>query len=388
MLFRSIYPGAGPFAQIAASKILARTPKADFIRDAILPYGEPDMSTIGPIPVPSWGRKVIDAIVGDPDSSRLLGDLTIDVMRVLHNSGEYDLSNVDDRQRLEDDATSRARTLLLFRGVGQLAGPVRPDIEFKIPTDQGDMYTVELSKAFRDMQAENYDTAVERFISTFGDDAFLYIQGKTQSKAGGLDASSKFGQFERNNTTLFKKHGEVAGYFGDVGTNFDYAVYARQLETGQREKLTPSEFLEEAQKSIARSLYRTAQRAVGPNPDSIQKDALRSVKKLLQERYPGYQTMTIDINAAQARIENVRDAAFDSILDNNKIAIATRAYFQARDNAITELQNRGIVSGDLGVKTASDLRAALRNVADILIGRYPEFERMFDRVFYNEIEDL
>lgn len=384
----NIYPGAGPFAQIAASKILARTPKADFIRDAILPYGEPDMSTIGPIPVPSWGRKVIDAIVGDPDSSRLLGDLTIDVMRVLHNSGEYDLSNVDDRQRLEDDATSRARTLLLFRGVGQLAGPVRPDIEFKIPTDQGDMYTVELSKAFRDMQAENYDTAVERFISTFGDDAFLYIQGKTQSKAGGLDASSKFGQFERNNTTLFKKHGEVAGYFGDVGTNFDYAVYARQLETGQREKLTPSEFLEEAQKSIARSLYRTAQRAVGPNPDSIQKDALRSVKKLLQERYPGYQTMTIDINAAQARIENVRDAAFDSILDNNKIAIATRAYFQARDNAINELQNRGIVSGDLGVKTASDLRAALRNVADILIGRYPEFERLFDRVFYNEIEDL
>ena len=384
----NIYPGAGPFAQIAANKILTRFPDADFIRDAILPYGEPDITTVGPVPVPSWGRKVIEAVRGNPDNNRLLGDLTIDVMRVLHNSGEYDLTTAEGRQKLEDDSLTRARTLLLFRGLGQLAGPVRPDIEFKIPTGQGDMYTVELSKAFRDMQAENYDTAVERFISAFGDDAFLYIQGKSLSKAGGLDASTRFGQFERDNGTLFSQYGEVAGYFADVGTNFDYSVYTRQLETGQREKLTPSEFLDEAQKSIGRSLYRTVQRAVGPNPDAYQKDALRAAKMFLQERYPGYKTMVIDINASKARIDNVREAAFDPILDNNPIAKATRLYFNARDRAQNELEARGIVSGDLTTKTGADLRAFLRNTADILIKQFPEFERLFDRVFYNEIEAI
>jgi hypothetical protein len=384
----NIYPGLGPFAQISAGKILNRTPKADFIRDIVLPYGEPDITTIGPIPVPSWGRKFIDGLIADPDSSRLLGDLTIDVMRVLHASGEYDLSDEEERERLENDAVSRARVLLVLRGFGQFVGPVRPDIEFEVATKQGDKYTVELAKTFREMQTENYDTAVTRFLETFGEDAFLYMQGKTQATAGGLDASTKFGQFERDNTSLFNRFPKVAGYFAEVGANFDYAVYVRQLETGLREKLNPSEFLKLAQETIGRALYRSSQRAVGPNPDEYQKEALRSIKALLEDRYPGYKTTVIDINAARGRIKELQDAAFSPLLQDNTIAVAARAYFNFRDQALVELQNRGIVSGDLSVKAAADLRAYLRNAADILIKRYPEFERLYDRVLYNEIEGL
>lgn len=384
----NIYPGAGPFVQIGANKILTRTPKADFIRDIILPYGEPDIATVGPIPVPSWGRKVIDAIAGDPDNSRLLGDLTIDVMRVLHASGDYDLTNDAERERLENDAVSRARVLLVLRGFGQFVGPVRPDIDFEVETEQGDMYASELSKAFRDMQVENFDTAVERFIGAFGEDFFLYTQGKTRALAGGLDASQEFGRFERNNSSLFARYGDVAGYFGDVGSNFDYAVYVRQLEQGQREKLTKTEFLELAQQNIARSLYRSSQRAIGPNPGEIQRDALRQIKDLLQQRYPAYAKIVIDINAEEARISEVIRAANDPILDGNTIAEATRVYLKYRDDALQQLATRGIVSGNLGVKSAADLREYLRGIADILIQKYPEFERMYDRVFYNEIEGM
>jgi len=384
----NIYPGLGPFAQISAGKILNNYPQADFIRDMVLPYGEPDITTIGPIPVPSWGRKVIDGIRGDADNSRLLGDLTIDVMRVLHASGEYDLSDEEERERLEKDAISRAKVLLVLRGFGQFVGPVRPDIEFEVATKQGDKYTVELAKTFREMQTENYDTAVTRFLETFGEDAFLYMQGKTQANAGGLDASTKFGQFERDNTSLFSRYPKVAGYFAEVGANFDYAVYTRQLETGLREKLNPSEFLKLAQETIGRALYRSSQRAIGPNPDQYQKEALRSIKALLEDRYPGYKTTVIDINAARGRIKELQDAAFSPLLQDNTIAVAARAYFNFRDQALVELQNRGIVSGDLSVKAAADLRAYLRNAADILIKRYPEFERLYDRVLYNEIEGL
>jgi hypothetical protein len=384
----NIYPGLGPFAQIAASKILTRTPKADFIRDAILPYGEPDITTIGPVPVPSWARKFIDGFVADPDNSRLLGDLTVDVMRVLHGSGEYNLAEASERDRLENDAISRARVLLILRGFGQFVGPVRPDIEFEVPTKEGDMFTSELAKAFREMQVENYDTAVERFISTFGDDYFLYTQGKSRAVVGGLDSSEEFARFERENGQLFSLYPKVAGYFADVGTGLDKAAYIRQIETGQRERLKPEEFLDLAQQTVARALYRASQRAVGPNPDQFQKEALRAIKQILEERYPAYKRAVIDINAAKGRIKEVQDAAFDPILDDNPIAIAARTYFQLRDQAIVELSNRGIVTGDLSTKIAADLRAYLRNAADLLIKRYPEFERLYDRVLYDEIEGM
>lgn len=384
----NIWPGAGPFVQIAANKILTRIPQADSIRDAILPYGEPDISTIGPIPVPSWARKVIDGIVADPDSSRLLGDMTIDVMRVLQASGKYDLSSDAERDRLENDAITRARTLLIFRGFGQLVGPTRPDIDFEVATKEGDKYTTELSKAFHDMQAENFDTAVERFISTFGEDAFLYTQGKTEAVAGGLDASTKFGRFERDNSTLFGRYTDVAGYFAPVGSNFDYAVYTRQIETGQRRKLTPTEFMELAQQNVGRALYKASQRAVGPNPSKYQKDSLRAVKQILNQRFPGYAKIVIDINAQEARINEVIRAAQDPILDDNPVAIATRTYLQYRSQALNELAARGIVSGDLTVQAGADIRAYLRNVADVLVQNYPEFERMYDRVFYNEVEGM
>jgi len=135
-------------------------------------------------------------------------------------------------------------------------------------------------------------------------------------------------------------------------------------------------------------LYRSSQRAIGPNPDQYQKEALRSIKALLEERYPGYKTTVIDINAARGRIKELQDAAFSPLLQDNTIAVAARAYFNFRDQALVELQNRGIVTGDLSVKSAADLRAYLRNAADILIKQYPEFERLYDRVLYNEIEGL
>jgi hypothetical protein len=384
----NIYPGAGPFVQIAANKILTRTPKADFIRDIILPYGEPDITTIGPIPVPSWGRKVIDGIIGNPDNSRLLGDMTIDVMRLLHASGDYDLSQESERERLENDSITRAKTLLVLRGFGQLVGPTRPDVEFEVATKQGDKYTVELSKAFRDMQAENFETAVERFIGAFGEDAFLYIQGKTEAAAGGLDASSKFGRFERENQSLFSRYPDVAGYFASVGSNFDYSVYTRQIETGKRRKLTPSEFLELAQQNVARSLYKSTQRSIGANPNEYQKESLRQVKSLLEKRYPAYAKVVIDINKQKGRIKELESALGDSLLDGNPIAEAARTYFKYRNNVLQELAGRGITSGDLTVKAASDLREYLRDVADVLVQNYPEFERLYDRLLYSEVEGM
>jgi len=374
----NIVPGLGPMAQIAASRILGKLPAADDVRRFLTPYGEPELTVI-----PSWMQKVQD-VIQSPESNRMLGDMKIETMRVLAMTGEYDLSNEADKQRLEDDADSRARTLLMLRALGQFVGPTRPSVEFKVETYAGDVYGSELSKAFRDFQSANYDTAVETFMQVFGDDAFLYMAGKTRSTVGGLDASKEFGNFERDNRSLFARYKDVAGYFAPTGSNFDYQVYLRQLATGQREKLKPSELVEEAQALVGRSIYRNVVRMAGPYPTTEQRDYLRMVRQDLQQRFPGYAYQPMVFNRLESQITQILAAVGDDILDGNPVAEATRIYMDARDQALQEALNRGFTS--LGGKKVSDLRAWLRNVADGIIVSYPQFERIYDRVLFNEID--
>jgi len=371
-------PGVGPFVQLSASKVLGNKPNADWIMKFVAPYGEPQLTIL-----PAWAQKLRSAI-SDPENDRLLGDITVDVMRVLEQTGDYNLADANDQDRLQKDAIGRARTLLMMRALGQFVGPTRPDVDFKVETYKGDMFTREISKAFRVMQDENYDTAVERFLNTFGDDAFLYVAGKSKAIAGGLDASTKFGQFERSNPQLFSTYGDVAGFFAPVGENFDYQVYLRQLRTGERRKLKPSELIEEAQAQVGRALYRNLTRDAGPNPNANQREVLSGARKELIKLFPGFGTSPVDINKLPGQIQQVYEAAFDSMLDGNPVAEGARAYLQIRDMALNQAFSRGFTT--LGGKQVADLRGLLRSAADEIIRRYPEFERLYDRILFNEID--
>lgn len=374
----NVIPGVGPFVQIAASKILGQIPQADSLRKLIAPYGEPDATLI-----PSWGKKFLSSFA-NPENDRKLGDMTLDVMRVLQKEGDYDLSSDAEKERLYNDSIGRARTLLMLSALGQFTGPSRPNVEFKTATDKGDMFGNELAKAFRTMQTDNYDTSIETFLNTFGDDAFLYVAGKTKSAVGGLDASTKFGNFERSNTSLFSRYGDVAGYLSPVGTNFDYQVYIRQLDNGSRVKLKPSELVEEAQSLVGRSLYRQVVRGFGTDKSDEAKNKMRAIRELLKKEYPGFATSPIDVNKLSSQLVQLEKAVNDPITEGNVIAEAAKLYFDARNQVLVEAQNRGFTT--LAGKQVSDLRVMLRNIGDLLVKQYPEFGRLFDRVLFNEID--
>ena len=366
----NVIPGVGPFVQIAASKILGQIPQADSLLKLVAPYGEPDATFI-----PSWGKKFVSAF-SDPNNNRKLGDMTLDVMRVLEKEGDYDLTLDAEKERLYNDSIGRARTLLMLSALGQFTGPSRPNVEFKTSTNKGDMFSNELSKAFRTMQTDNYDTAVETFLNTFGDDAFLYV--------GGLDASKKFGNFERSNTSLFSRYGDVAGYLSPVGTDFDYQVYIRQLDNGSRVKLKPSELVEEAQALVGRALYRQVVQGFGTDKSDAAKSKMREIRKLLQKEYPGFATAPIDVNKLSSQLIQLERAVNDPITEGNPIAEAAKMYFDARNEVLVEAQSRGFTT--LAGKQVSDLRVILRNIGDLLVKQFPEFGRLFDRVLFNEID--
>lgn len=374
-----VIPGVGPFAQIAADKIIPNIPQTDWMRKLLTPYGAPEMTII-----PAWAQKVIEAVSGDPDSARKLGDLTMDTMKALSTTGEYNLADPADQQRIQEDATDKARILLALQGIGQFLGPSRPSVEFKITTKDGDVMANELAKTFRSYQAENYDTAVQRFLDTFGNDAFLYMTGKTKAVSGGLDASTAFGNWETANGDVMARYQDVAGYFAPVGSNFDYQVYMRQIETGSRNRLKPSDLISESQALVGKAMYRQVTREVGPKPSEEQNAWLRQYRDKLKTQLPGFATSVVDINRIPGLISQVEIAANDQILDSNPIAEAAKAYFDARTQAITEAQRRGYV-GITG-KNTSDLRQWLAAFADTLTLKYPEFQRLYDRLLYNELD--
>ena len=394
----NVLPGLGPYAQVAAAWILKDKPQYDDIRKLLTPYGAPK---VGLVPDPPWWQKVWSGAFGDPDNDRYLGDMTMQVMEVLAASGEYDLSTEADMQRLQDDAVGKARNLMLLRGFGQFVGPTRPIPQLTAPLSEEartktividgetidlsktDIYATEISKYFRQLQDENYDTAVEVFLDTFGDDFMLYMAGKTKSIAGGLDASTEFGNWERANQKFFETYDEIAGYFAPTGSKFDYQVYMRQLETGVRVNLTPQQQIEESQRLMGTSIYRRLIRAAGPNPNDAQKDILRQERERLYDQYPGFAKAPIDVRAFDAKMDVLYEAAFDERMNDNEVAMGTREYLNVRDKALEVAEQRGKT---LAAGANADLRDILRAEGERLAAVYPDFGRLWERLLLQEVD--
>lgn len=391
-------PGVSPFVQFAANKILSQKPSYDWVRKLVIPYGAPEVDWVI---MPSWFNKAMEAWVADPDNDRLFGDMTMQVMEALAMSGKYDLQSLAGGKELEEDAIDKARLLLGIRAFGQFLGPTRPVPKIEVPLSEEkrqqtitlgeekldlskvDIHGAELAKYFRQLQEEDYDTAVRKFMETFGDDAFLYMAGKTKSTVGGLDASKEFAGWERDNSKFFDTYKEVAGYFAPVGSEFDYQVYTRQIELGLREMLEPDELISESQRLVGVALYREVVRFAGPNPSKEERKIISDYRKDLYEQYPGFERADVNTNKEPANISILYEAAFDSRMDDNNVALAARQYLDARDFALEIAAERGV---GLGTAANSDLQGILRQEGERLVGLYPEFARLWDRILFSEVD--
>ena len=97
------------------------------------------------------------------------------------------------------------------------------------------------------MEKEDYQTAVGRFIDTYGEGPFLYAIGKTKAVNGGLSPSKAFGDWEQSHGGFLGSYSKVGGFFGPVGDDFSMEVYQRQLDQGERKRLTDQQMLDASQ---------------------------------------------------------------------------------------------------------------------------------------------
>ena len=398
-----VIPGFGPAVQIAADQILGSKPQADQLMEIIAPFGAPDVG-IGLV-APAWLEKVAQAVSSDPESDRMYGDMLIDAYRALYTTGNYDNTDEESMADLRADAESLAAYLLAYRGFAQYLGPVRGQIQFNIPTSfdgtidiEGNKYDIDadyipsalLSATFRAMQESDYENAVVDFLRTFGPDMMMYTTGKTEAKVEGLDASARFGDWERNNVDFTERHTDVYGYFAPIGTEFDMQTYLRQIEQGRREKITdPDEIRMAAEAVVGKALYMDAQRNLPDKLTDAAEMELRMYRDLLEDQLPGFEFAPLNIRERAQIIDQVINAAYSPLMDENPVAIPARMYIDYREQVLAEAKERNNgVEATLARKDFADLRRVLREWGDQLVGKYPEFERLYSRVFFDEVDAL
>ena len=379
-------PGVGPMATMALSKWLPDKPSTDFIRSFLLPYG-PKTDVVDAL-VPGYAKKIIDGLSGSEGNVMFMNVYT-ETMQALAASGKYDASNDEDRERLLNDAKKKAQILFVLRGISQFTGPAAGtfDQTIKIATQKGeiDVYASQLASVYREMQQNDYDTAVISFIEAFGEDAFIYMGNKTKSLYGGLDASKKFGDFERENKSLFRQHKETAGYFGPIDTEFDFTVYTRQLASGKRVPLTPEETLAAAESTIGIAFYRSMREKFPKSMTEEQREYMSQYREALKTRFKGYADMKFDPNKLPRQLDDLFTAAKKTSLDGNPVAEGVRFYAEMRDRVLAQASARG--REGLAADDVEDLRIYLSEYADAITEKYPEFARVYDRLLSQEVED-
>jgi hypothetical protein len=387
-----VLPSIGPVAQIAYSKLAPDTPSFDWVTSILLPYGRKE--SVGFVPM--WAKRMGEAWNANTTNLQsVYGNTYVDVLRALSTSGEYDLSDPNEKEQLFADARSKARVITGLRALGQFFGPTSPSPEFQIETASGDIYATQLVKEFQKLQdpnsigadgiAGNYDTSVERFLKIYGNDAILYLSNKTESVAGGLEATEQFGDWERSNGKLFSQYADVAGFMAPGGDDFSFEVWSRQLASGKRRRLTDREIVDAAQYKAASAQYRSLRDQLPANPSENQRTWLRSWRVELNKQYPGFPVVA-QFNPGEfpAKIAQMKNMVNEESLADNDVAQALKQYLDARDSALANASAAGYSS--LDSIAAAPLRDWLASIGVALKEETPEFARIYERLLSYEVE--
>lgn len=383
-------PSLGLVAQVPVSMIVHDKPYLDFIKKVLLPYGETDLSAGSAIP--AWAKKIGGGLFDKPESNRIYGDTFMRVVQALAASGKYG-TTTDEQDRLRRDATQQARVLTIFRGVVQSSGPSSPSIDFAITTKDGNNFLAsQLIKEYQRLRQEDPNTALEKFQGLYGEmAATAYATSRTRTQQGGLEASTAFGEFERKNRAAFQSHPDVAGYMGPTGTEFDFAVYDRQLASGARKKLSSSEYLSAVNETIVNQNYYAVRDALaaknaatGSKMTQEQRQWLADFKAKMFKAYPVNDPDPSAFGDLPTTIRHLDDLVNSKAMANNDVAATTKDYLLVRNAALAKANDRGQASLS-GAKMA-DIREVLFQMGQDMSKENPQFGRLWNRVLSREVD--
>jgi hypothetical protein len=382
----NVFPALGPMAQFVAGSVLPDNSDWHAIKTVLLPYGEPGIvETINP--TPGYIKKLAEARNADPNKTgTTFANTYIEAARARMASGNYDISTDEGLAKLKEDARADARIIVAMRAFSQFLGPTAGREEFTVPTERGDVIVGEALKFFQELQQDDYDTAVQRFVATLGEDMHLYVGSKAKAMEGGLQTTKEFGLWQLDNADLMEgKYKSVAAYFGPTGdSDMDFDVYNSQINKGWRTRLTLDEVVESAQKRIGSALYADARRVFGPYRSDYQSEILRNYRASLHERFPGFpKYVEFTTNKLENQIETLREMVGSPRFADNQLTADLKAYLNARE----EIKSRTGATVNLAGKKRQQYRESLFVYGESLAKKNEAFKRIWNRLLVQEVDD-
>ena len=223
-----------------------------------------------------------------------------------------------------------------------------------------------------------------KFLETFGDQALLYVSGKSRSEVGGLLPTEAYDQWSGSNQLMFNRYKDVAGYMAPGGDDFSFLVWKKQTERGERTRLTARELLDQAENVVGAAKFRAARVKFGPFPNEVQRAWLRKYRAALSRELPGFPPVaSFDTGEFDRFVIQLESLVNEPTMENNEAAKATRIYLEKRRRAFETANAAGLLT--IRSRAATPLRDYLASIGDALVQKYPDFERVFEQKLQAEL---
>lgn len=388
-------PGVGPVGGTilsvlmdAVARLTESEDKVDAFREVFMPYESINKgkSTLEKL-TPGWAfkaKQVIDSIA-TPRKAELIQREQLDAMAALYATGKYDTTTKRGVERLEEDALTTARILVLFSVASQFVGPVAGTPDYIIKTDKGDVNANAALAYYQQLKEEDFETATLRFIQTIGQDFLLYVSGKTTTtrSAKGFMLTQRYLNWARKNEFDLEFYTSGIGYYFGPPDEDEFSFNARAylMDKNLTRYKTPKELRQSAEYAIAAARYRRFRNSMPTYMNKEEQQKLAAYRATLTQQYPTYLGPSFDVAALPKTLSDIGKILADKSFEDTPVLEPLKAYMRARSNLLAINGKTTFRS-----KAMTPARQELDAIAQRLALESPEFARMYDRVLSSETD--
>lgn len=391
-----ILPGFGPVVQWPVAQFLPDAPKWDWIRDAVLPFGEEraEGETLGELldnNLPAYFRDIVQGFSSGAIDERMWNNTVAEIAKAKVLSGEFSRDEVNENVKA---ASKQAKYLYIIKGLARAVLPTGPNLEFSAKDKNGEWARTQVfANFYRDLVEEtggDHEEATQIFYEKFGLDPLLLSTPKSKAvRERAVDVPGA--RWERENSDLVEQHRDVIGFFApeEPAADFDYNAYLKSIEAGDRVELTAEQQLLFYNNTLGWAQYNNVRDQLidkyGENNERLN-EWLRMYKSKLKEEYPGYDSINRFVPEG-LETEDLIAELEKAVTESERLAQTDagqglQKYLQLRNQALE--RSHGV---DLSGKTDERLRAWLHLQGEAITKQHPEFTDMWQRVLLREVED-
>lgn len=308
-----------------------------------------------------------------------------DAARALATTGNYDFTDINERRKFERDSQQLAQIMVGFSIASQFLGPAAGTPEYTVNLKGVDYNATALTEERQRMLEDDYETGNMKFLRLFGENALLYIPGKTTStkNAKGFLMTERYVNWvKQNDFDIAQYRSGVGYYFGPANEDeFSFNSRAYLFDKQLTRYRTPTELVDAAQYAIASIKYRAFRNTFPTYLTENDQATLRAYRDKLTKDYL-YTGPDFNPNELPNILFDIDRIIKDKTFVDSPIVAPLRKYMAIR-KSLLEANGRTTFRS----KAMTNARAELDQFAETLIRQgNPEFQRLYDRVLSQETD--